>query len=141
MDGCGNIDLYCNGECTIKCDESKGVECPNVKCGDDVIYVDCIDDSSSGGNGGDSTDGTCNVSQCDSAHCAATGDNPFCSDQQAWGCSFCQSGYWMLSHEYPCIQCSTIDHCQTCQDWQGCTQCQTGHSLYWDSQCLYGKCS
>ena len=84
------------------------------------------------------TDG---ISQCPSTNCAGAGDNPFCAGQQSWGCSNCQSGYFMKSHQYPCVPCGDLEGCQSCSDWQGCTSCQFGYTWYWNQECGIGMCS
>ena len=83
------------------------------------------------------TDG---INQCQSTNCAGADDNPFCAEQNSWGCSNCQSGYFMKSHQYPCTPCTDLNGCETCTDWQGCTSCQFGYTWYWNQQCGIWMC-
>ena len=83
------------------------------------------------------TDG---IAQCPTANCAGSGENPNCSNQQAWGCPSCDSGYFMKSHQYPCVLCETLEGCIGCSSWSGCVQCDAGYSWYWDGDCGIGRC-
>lgn len=32
VNNCANLDIYCNGQCDIECDEMNGIPCPNILC-------------------------------------------------------------------------------------------------------------
>ena len=80
------------------------------------------------------------IQECNSYKCTGAGENPYCSDQQSWGCASCNSGYFMKSKDYPCVLCSTLDGCISCRDYSGCVTCDSSHTFYWDSECGIGRC-
>ena len=78
------------------------------------------------------------VEECPTNNCNGEGENPHCLNQQGWGCVECEIGYWKESHNYPCVLCDIIPHCDECGDFAGCIDCAPGYKKRWDTSCGYG---
>ena len=67
--------------------------------------------------------------------------NPFCQDCQPWGCASCMEGYYKMDLFMACQSCTqNYPNCATCNDWQGCTSCQSGYTLVWEPLCMDHVC-
>ena len=59
-----------------------------------------------------------------------------CIDCQSWGCADCEIGYYKMGNLMRCQSCSdNYQNCQECSDFNGCTTCQSGYTLQYDSTC------
>ena len=80
------------------------------------------------------------LGKCDSDPCQCMADEE-CSDCQHYGCETCGYGYFKKSFGHKCVKCSTtIANCNQCNDWQGCTKCNYGYTVEWDSDCGLNIC-
>ena len=137
-------------ECPADCSQCQDyVGCTNNGCNegykwkwDDTCgYGKCIEDITY------SVDGGCNLDlkQCASSKCG-NDENPYCHEQNNWGCDYCLDGYFMKSHDYQCILCNeTIQGCDIdyCSDWKGCEEygCMDDYIWEWDHKCGIGRCA
>ena len=81
-----------------------------------------------------------NLGKCNSDPCQCMMDEE-CSDCQNYGCETCKDGYFKKSFGHSCVKCSTtIENCNECNDWQGCTSCNYGYTVEWDSNCGVNVC-
>ena len=82
------------------------------------------------------------IERCESNNCINPNDNPFCINQQSWGCTTCQNGYFKPSNNHPCVSCNIIDNCNSCNQYSssGCISCNSGYRKKWKNfnECGYG---
>ena len=94
-----------------------------------------------GGGGHELCIDTCEAIPCD---CAIGGldEDVNCDNCQSWGCQTCADGYFKRSLNHPCMSCDQVYEgtCSHCQDYQGCTSCNSGYTWEWNNDCQLGDC-
>ena len=57
-------------------------------------------------------------------------------------CNQCDTGYFVKSSNYPCINCHDFyqNTCNQCNNNQGCINCIEGYSIVWDNDCRINRC-
>ena len=109
-------------------------------------HQDTGDDGQNGdeeeGDGENEFDCSIGLELCNSQNCAGEGDNnPHCAtDPDTWGCYNCQYGYWHETNQHKCQECSIIPHCLQCENYNGCTQCDSVYTLVWSHDCDFWIC-
>jgi hypothetical protein len=86
------------------------------------------------------------VTTCTTNPCLETESN--CFDYESWGCSSCydtsdpnaSGSSFHMGYQTQCMDCSVIEHCQTCGNWNGCTSCEDGYYVQWDNDCGMNLC-
>jgi hypothetical protein len=64
-----------------------------------------------------------------------------CTSGKVTLCSECKPGFYLKKNKLSCFECKSIENCDYCEHFKGCSQCSEGYVSYTDNESELTKCS